>query len=139
MLRLHWDEDSLLDFATRRIRIVYDVPDEAAQRIWNSRTTGSLRGRAGFRNMLRLTLYRPRDLLLLLNETFRIAKGGSLSVDHARKASRQISDDRLEDLLKEYGAIIPALDVLVSAFEGKQPEWAKATVFELLHETMTNI
>ena len=138
VLRLHWDEQHLLDFATRRMKLVFDVDEEATQRVWNSCTTGILRGRPGFRKMLRLTLYRPRDLLLLLNETFRLASGGSVSIDHARQASQQISNDRLEDLLKEYGAIIPSLKALISTFEGVKPELRKDDATTLISDEVAN-
>ena len=132
VLRLHWDERNLLDFATRRMKVAFDIKEEATQRIWNSCTTGNLRGQAGFKSMLRLTLYRPRDLLLLLNETFRIAKDRGLSLDHTRRASEQISEDRLDDLRKEYGAIIPSLKLLISKFEGTKPEWSKGEAVDLI-------
>jgi hypothetical protein len=78
VLRLHWDEEALFTFATTRLRIAFEIEQEASQRIWNRCTGGSLKGREGFNRCLQLTLYRPRDLLSLLNEAFYLAGVTSL-------------------------------------------------------------
>lgn len=136
VLRLHWDEDNLWDFAARRMRRAFSLPHEATLKIWNHCTTGELRGRAGFREMLRLTLYRPRDLLSLLNETFRIANRASIALHDVDKAAKQISDDRLADLIKEYEAIVPSLRTILSTFEGHPPEWSEEELLERITSTM---
>ena len=48
VLRLHWDEASLLDFAAARLRIALDIDEDSSQRVWNGCTSEELRGREGF-------------------------------------------------------------------------------------------
>jgi hypothetical protein len=89
----------------------------------------------GFRQCLRLTLYRPRDILALLNEAFyRAARVNrtQITLDDIAITAKQISADRLDDLLKEYSAIIPSLALLVNAFAGGIPDFNLADARRLL-------
>ena len=125
VLRLHWDEESLFHFAAKRLRLAFDIEAEASQKIWNRCTAGALKGRDGFAKCLHLTLYRPRDLLSLLNEAFYLAgrQGQSkIVLEHVETTGRVISQNRLEDLKKEYVAILPGLAQYVAAFHGGNPE-----------------
>ena len=124
VLRLHWDVESLLRFATRRLQVAFDVPQEASQRVWNRCTAGDVSGRDGFKRCLQHTLYRPRDLLSLLNEAFYGAGRNSQSRivgEHVEVAARTISQIRLDDLRKEYDAILPGLPAYISMFNGCDP------------------
>ena len=125
VLRLHWDAESLLVFATKRLKIAFNVRHEASQKIWNYCTGGDLKSREGFNRCLQLTLYRPRDILSLLNEAFYLAgKHGQLEIisEHIERTARIISRDRLDDLRKEYSAIVPGLNNYIAAFHGGNPE-----------------
>lgn len=125
VLRLHWDENALFAFATSRIKVAFDLKEEASLKIWNASTAGDLRGKDGFAKCLRLTLYRPRDVLSLLNQSFFLARnenGSAITLAHIDGSAREISQNRLEDLLKEYSAILPGLADYVALFDGKQPE-----------------
>ena len=125
VLRLHWDAESLLIFATKRLKIAFDVKHEASQKIWNHCTGGELKGREGFNRCLQLTLYRPRDILSLLNEAFYLAgKHGQSEIvlEHIKHTGRTISRDRLDDLRKEYFTILPGLSNYIAAFHGHNPD-----------------
>ena len=125
VLRLHWDEDSLFSFATRRAALAFGIREESNQKIWNRITAGDLKGRNGFLRCLRLTLYRPRDLLALLNEAFYTAgKKGQrvLMIQHIEATARTYSQVRLEDLRKEYLAIVPGLREYIGVFADSNPE-----------------
>lgn len=63
VLRLHWDESNLLDFTAARLKIAFNLQETSSHKIWNSCAMGELRGQQGFAECLRLTLYRPRDVL----------------------------------------------------------------------------
>ena len=67
-LRLHWDPDTLFNFTARRLKLAFNLSTDITRRVWDSCTAGDLRGKDGFEKCLHLTLYRPRDLLSLLNE-----------------------------------------------------------------------
>lgn len=139
VLRLHWDAKLLLTFAAKRMKVAFDIRHEASQRIWNSCTGGQLKGREGFNRCLQLTLYRPRDLLSLLNETFYLAgKNGQSEIilDHIKDTGRLISKNRLDDLKKEYYAIFPGLDSFVAAFHGKSPEMSIGEAQTLLEAVL---
>lgn len=126
VLRLHWDERGLLNFAANRIRLAGASKAEKSQKVWDSVTTDSLQGEAGFQHCLRLTLFRPRDLLLLLNDAFRnaSAKGMyAISLEEIDTSARQISEHRMTDLIKEYSAHLPGLSILVRNFSDGSPSF----------------
>lgn len=125
VLRLHWDENALFNFVANRMRVAFDLTEESSLKIWNASTAGDLKGRDGFAKCLRLTLYRPRDILSLLNQSFSLARnesGSAIALAHIDGSAKEISQNRLEDLLKEYSAILPGLANYVAVFDGQQPE-----------------
>ncbi|MEQ5855271.1 hypothetical protein NFI08_06160 [Halomonas sp. EF61] len=69
-LRLHWDEYNLFNLVCYRLKSAFNSDHENSVRIWNQFAAKELKGREGFRIALKLTLYRPRDILVLLNEAF---------------------------------------------------------------------
>lgn len=124
VLRLHWDDRALLNFAANRIRSVTEIKAEKSLKVWDAVTQASLQGEAGFHTCLRLTLYRPRDLLLLLNESFRhAANDGRFAIQPSdlESSARGISGNRLQDLIKEYSAQLPGLSELVKSFSNTLP------------------
>lgn len=139
VLRLHWDAEALFAFVTKRLRIAFTIEQEASQRIWNRCTGGNIKGRDGFNRCLQLTLYRPRDLLSLLNEAFYLAgKDGQSEIvlSHIEKTGHMISRNRLDDLKKEYDAILPGLDSYISAFHGCEPDMTVEVAQKLIEEIL---
>ena len=126
VLRLHWDENILYDFVTRRIKVAFSIQKESSVRVWNSVTRGGLTGRPGFRTVLRMTLHRPRDMLSLLNETFfRATRFGRawINLDDVAAAGKLMSNARLDDLVSEYRALFPSIASLIEVFRGMPAEW----------------
>ena len=123
-LRLNWSRDSLLNLVTNRLRIVLELPSvENNIRIWDRFAHRELKGREGFLHCLQHTLYRPRDLLVLLNQAaVRAAREGRQQIIETdiEEMSKQISLDRLKDLLKEYEGVFPGLGHIVKNFSGAQ-------------------
>lgn len=121
-LRLHWSEESLLNFIASRLRVVLDMPDvENNNRVWNRFAHRELRNREGFRGCLKHTLYRPRDVLVLLNgAAVHASRGGRSEIvqEDIDATSKQISRDRLADLLKEYETVFPGLGIIARSFAG---------------------
>ena len=135
VLRLHWDEEALFAFICDRLRIVFDISAEKSLRVWDSVTVNGLKGKDGFRLCLRLTLYRPRDLLLLMNEAFRRSAridSKQISETEIRGSAKSISENRLADLDKEYGKHFPGLDLIISRFVSTKPEWKAEDIGELI-------
>jgi len=125
VLRLHWDEYGLFNLVTNRLKLAFAVEQENTTRIWNQCTARDLQGKDGFRKCLRLTLYRPRDLLILLNDAFHNAsKQERLQIidEDIESTAKTISRNRLDDLEKEYSAIFPGLSLFTSAFANRNPE-----------------
>jgi hypothetical protein len=125
VLRLHWDETSLLSFAAARLNIAFEMNEEVSVRAWNACTLPDLRGKDGFLKCLRLTLYRPRDVLALLNDAFYLAQREGrteVGLAHVEATARHISQNRLDDLTKEYSAILPSLSRYISLFRDSNPE-----------------
>jgi len=125
VLRLHWDEYSLFNMVCNRLRIAFDKKVENNNKLWNSACAKEVRGKEGFRIALRLTLYRPRDILVLLNNAFldSSSKGSRILLINSIEASaKSISEHRLTDLHKEYETIFPAIDLFTSSFVGSKTE-----------------
>lgn len=124
-LRLHWDEYNLFNLVCSRIKFAFGSSHENSVRIWNQYAARELSGKEGFRHALKLTLYRPRDILVLLNEAFMRANSHSRSqiiLEDVDATARTISSNRLNDLLKEYDFIFPSLDEFTSSFYGCDSE-----------------
>ena len=120
-LRLHWDVQSLFVLICRRIRVVYDLSTESDVKVWNRFAVRELAGIDGFRKCLLNTLYRPRDVLVLLNAAYQIAskqERGSIIGEDVESAARHASHNRLEDLVKEYHGIFLGIAKLTSIFRG---------------------
>jgi hypothetical protein len=119
VIRLHWDEYHLLNLTANRVRAAFDIKEEQSIQVWNQVTSGGLVQREGFRRCLRLTLYRPRDLLVLLNKAFYHARQHDRSVLHdedIESSAKEISENRYSDLVKEYTAVFPGIQRMTHAF-----------------------
>jgi len=139
VIRLHWDEYHLLNLAANRIRVAFSLTEEESIAIWNKATCGNIYGRDGFRRCLRLTLYRPRDLLVLLNNAFYHAFHHNRRVIHEldiEDSAKQISESRYADLLKEYLAIFPGLDRITRTFADGPGEWSVSEAMEILRASL---
>ncbi|MFC2146454.1 P-loop ATPase, Sll1717 family, partial [Acidobacteriota bacterium] len=135
VLRLHWDEYHLFNMICSRLRAAFGITIEKNLRVWDSVTARDIKGKAGFRHCLRLTLYRPRDLLVLLNHAFYHACShdrDTIVNEDIEVAARQISCTRLDDLKKEYGEVIPGITHLLSLFANNKPELSLAQVTSLI-------
>ena len=123
-LRLNWTQDSLLNLVANRLRVAFELPAvENNIRVWNRFAHRELKGRDGFLRCLQHTLYRPRDLLVLLNQaaTWAAREGRQEIIEtDIEETSKQISLNRLEDLLKEYEGVFPGLRVITRNFSGAQ-------------------
>lgn len=125
VLRLHWDDYGLFNLVCNRIRIANNNDQENNTRLWNTYTARELRGREGFRLALRLTLYRPRDILVLLNNSFlhaSVNERKEIILDDIDVSAKSISENRLHDLHKEYESIFPALRLFTSVFSSASSE-----------------
>lgn len=141
VLRLHWDEQQLFNMVCNRLRVAFALDVESNRRVWEACTAPDLHGFEGFRQCLRLTLYRPRDLLSLLNEAYYVAareNAAQITLAHVEKTAKEISVTRLDDLNKEYSAVIPALERFTSAFANGSAELNLADTLALLRDVMTS-
>lgn len=135
VLRLHWDEYRLLNMICNRIRTVKGITQENNLKVWDTVASRDLRGTEGFRRCLRLTLYRPRDLLMLVNRAMSRAQSHKRTCfigEDVDASAREISCSRLDDLKKEYAGIVPGLDRIVEAFAGGTTEIKAESVSEAI-------
>lgn len=142
VLRLHWDERGLLNFVANRIRCAGGVKAEKSIRVWDSVTRGALQGEGGFHYCLRLTLYRPRDLLLLLNDAFRraaVEMHHAIDQDDVNASAESISQHRAKDLEKEYDAHIPGLGALMRAFSNRAPTFSYSHALEVVVDVLDSV
>jgi hypothetical protein len=121
-LRLQWDHESLFHLVTARLRVALDITNlENDTKVWNRFAHRELTGNTGFIRCLRYTLYRPRDILVLLNEAYLIAQRDlrdSIIETDVEKTALRISQIRLEDLCKEYDKVLPGVRLFVTSFQG---------------------
>jgi hypothetical protein len=132
VLRLRWDESALLHLVASRLRVVLATDIENDIKVWNRFAHRGLENRSGFERCLHSTLYRPRDLIVLLNKAHLEARKAGRSVlieDDVEAAARQISLDRLDDLFKEYDVVLPGLRLFAELFRGSG---ATATYADIL-------
>lgn len=125
VIRLHWDWAQLLMLSAKRMKVAFCLDIEKDQRVWDRCAADDLKGRNGFKRCLQFTLYRPRDLLSLLNEAFFSAfrEGRQIIISpDLEYAARSISMARLEDLWKEYQKIFPSIQLITSLFRNIEPE-----------------
>ena len=140
VIRLHWDEYHLLNLIANRFRAAFNIQIESSLSLWNQRTCRDLSGRDGFRNCLRLTLYRPRDLLVLLNNAFYHAfqhNRGEIHSEDIEHSATEISESRFHDLLKEYQSIFPGIERMTRAFTDGPGLWTGEKIRQLLADVVT--
>lgn len=135
VLRLHWEEYDLFTMICNRLRVAFGLSQESSLKIWNDCTAHDLQGKDGFRRCLKHTLYRPRDLLALLNQAYYHAfKQNRDQIVYAdvESVAKEISRHRLEDLIKEYEVVFPGMEKFISCFARRAPELAYAEAEQLI-------
>lgn len=144
-LRLHWDVNNLFYLVCNRIRAAFKDDLENNKRLWNKYVSYELQGEEGFKLCLRYTLYRPRDILILLNSAFENSSKRDLTSAHAtialediEKSAKIISMNRLDDLTKEYKQIFPTINRAVSSFEGGNTEMPMAAACAALEAVISD-
>jgi len=140
IIRIHWDTYQLLNLVAKRLNKAFNLEIEKNQRIWDRCTADEgadreLTGQSGFKKCLQFTLYRPRDLLSLLNQSFYLAAKENREVivlTDIEKTAKNISETRLEDLKKEYSSILPSLGLAINVFANGNPELSYSNAISLL-------
>jgi hypothetical protein len=122
-LRLAWDDHSLFQLICDRLRVALGIKDmESDNRVWNRIVSGDLKNINGFKACLNYTLFRPRDIIVLLNETYSIghrAGRDTMIGSDIEMSSKQVSKNRIMDLVKEYQDVFPGLSILIDSFNGQ--------------------
>jgi hypothetical protein len=142
VLRIHWDQFQLLNLVSRRLNSVFGLELENDQKVWDRCVADEgpgreLQGRDGFRKCLQFTLYRPRDLLSLMNEAFFSASRehrSTIVLKDVERTAHTISEARMEDLKKEYVSVFPSIGRAVDCFRDGAPEMTCASALEKLDQ-----
>jgi hypothetical protein len=91
---------------------------------------------------LHYTLYRPRDVIVLLNDAYtnatREGREGIVETD-IENSARRISQQRLEDLLKEYETVFPGLTLFVGNIRGGPTQDTFGAVVSMLDQAAENV
>ncbi|MCX0338459.1 P-loop ATPase, Sll1717 family [Acinetobacter radioresistens] len=142
LIRIHWEFRQLFTLITKRINSSLDLKIENSRKIWDRVTAdqgngNELKGEEGFRKCLQFTLYRPRDIISLLNKAFYQCLSddrNTLIMSDIEAAAKLISKARLDDLQKEYEAIFPSIRPAVNAFMGTT---SKMSVYKIRSQLET--
>lgn len=145
LIRIHWDVRQLFNLITKRINSSLNLQLENSRKIWDRVTADSgfgneLKGEEGFKKCLQFTLYRPRDIISLLNKAFFSAlseERNVLIMDDIEIAAKSISKARLDDLQKEYYTIFPCIKPAVNAFMGTSTKMSVHDVLRLIEDNFT--
>lgn len=146
ILRIHWDQFQLLNLVSRRLDKAFSLNIQNDQKVWDrctadESTDRELKGKEGFRKCLQFTLYRPRDLLSLLNQAFYQAGRENRTIivlKDIESTAKTISETRLEDLQKEYSAIFPSIGKAIRTFANGFPELSTQQALEKLDTLATD-
>ena len=120
VLRLHWTDQKLWEFITARLRIARGRKKEATEKVWNNDVESDLQSIDGFKTCLKRTLYRPRDVWDLCQRSFDLAELESrerIGISDIRRAARDISRNRVLDMVKEYGELLPLLEIYLEVWK----------------------
>ena len=112
VLRLYWSNQKLWEVIVGRLRIATGRRQEATEKVWDQCVEEELTGREGFTKCLKRTLYRPRDILGLIQATLERAERSGrskINLDEIQRSAKEISENRLRDLFKEYMTMLPLL------------------------------
>jgi hypothetical protein len=146
VLTLHWDTYRLLNLSSKRLKTTFNLNVEKDQRIWDRCTANTggdneIQGIDGFKKCLQFTLYRPRDLLSLLNKAFYFARTENRDVityADIERTANEISKNRFDDLIKEYRQIFPSIPYATSIFSQGNPEMTYGEAIQLLDSVNSN-
>ncbi|HSC85856.1 MAG TPA: hypothetical protein VLC09_01240 [Polyangiaceae bacterium] len=120
VLRLDWDDVTLLELVAQRLRVAFNIDSEKPLDVWNRFAKNELSGKDGWRDVLSRTLYRPRDVLELLNGAIQVAQRSrrtEIVASDLGESGQSISARRLADLEKEYNSVYPYLGAIFRAFD----------------------
>jgi len=141
ILRLHWDPEELFYMVCKRIRVAFDIDRESDVKVWNAITSIELHGREGFKRCLRSTLYRPRDLIALLNSAIEQARKQQRNIlieNDFSESSKHISTTRFDDLGKEYAQVFPGIIRLTTAFANGVAQFPVSYAFEIFEKVQND-
>ena len=139
VIRLHWDPQELLYMAISRIRTAFESTKEGEIKTWNTFTENELHGMGGFKQFLQHTLYRPRDVIELLNGAFFESQKRdrkTLIQKDITEAAQVISKSRLDDLEKEYVSVFPGLGRLIYKFNASNLKLTATDIQRFIFEVL---
>ena len=141
-LRLTWDDASLLHLVSNRLRSSLKLENiENDVKVWNRFAYRELKNTKGFKICLNYTLYRPRDIIVLLNTPFlHVARADRREIGEGDidKSSKEISQNRLDDLIKEYDEVFPGLNSLIGVFNTEPAFQAYSEVVLMIQNEIDN-
>lgn len=134
VVRLKWDDSSLFHLVVERIKQAFSMKEQNNTRIWNRVAKNELSNRSGFLHCTNKTLYRPRDILSLLNQAFIVAMKDNreaIILNDVEVSAKEISASRLKDLANEYDSVFPSLNILIEALHGCMLPYEYSYILEL--------
>jgi hypothetical protein len=142
LVRLKWTTQALLKFVVNRLRVALGRTNGSDIHIWNRFASRGLTGLDGFQLCLKQTLLRPRDILLLLNKAYSQAQSEGreqIILEDVNASAAHASEDRLNDLLKEYRVVLPGLEHFVRIFARAPKRFSISTAMGWLTNAVDNV
>lgn len=140
-IRLDWTKEMLLQIVTERLKQNKRFEETKPLRIWNKFTSPDLQDTFGFEKCLKKTLFRPRDIIQLINDAYRISNTHGrerISEEDITQAAHRWSRARLDDLSNEYSDVFPGLGVFISKLSSGPNAITYNTACSLLDEVVQN-
>lgn len=136
---VEWSEDSLKEIAARRLKEVFSLPPDATvDGAWSSVFVPvlSFRGTDSFSYIVDRTLYRPREIILFVNDCLEQSAKRLELIDYSliSEAEKKYSKDRLQDIAAEYRFQYPGILSVMDAFRGRVYRISRSELISLIDQ-----
>lgn len=137
---VRWTQDELLEMATKRIKLSMEgimrreIKAEKSNSIWElvfPKTLGPRRIKS-FKYVLDRTTFRPRELIYMINEIFKVHNlEEKITLPTIEKAERIYSMHRTQDIGTEYSFQYPGLKDLFELFRNRSTKWDRESLEDM--------
>ena len=130
-LELRWSDKSLLELIDRRIQFLVKRRYTKSVVTSNDIFPASIDGELPIKYILERTFYRPRDVILFINECISRAEDHSkITASIIKKSEEEYSYKRLQSLATEWLIVYPDLEHIMMLFHGMKDHFPVSDITE---------